>query len=264
MKPLLLALLIAPLALATPKKNAAKATRHPASATKPAGAKPSAKTLSPAEILRKADDARAPEGSFSFQVKITDYDGASALRTNVYKVFSKDDKYALIETLAPTRLQGRKILLRGEDLWLYLPSVKRPTRISLQQRLTGEVANGDIARTRFFDDYAAKITGQETIGGKPHYVLDLHAKSESVTYRRVQLWVDTASYQPAKAQFYALSGKLLKTSNYSDFAPALGLPRASKVVIKDALAPNKQSHLSYSQYAREDLDDSFFTKEALP
>ncbi len=222
------------------------------------------KTLSPSEMLNKADDARAPDGDFSFFVKIKDYDGAKLLRTNLYKVFCKGDKLALIETEAPVRLKGRKILLRHDDLWLYLPSVKRPTRISLQQRLTGEVANGDIARTRFFDDYTAKISGTENWEGKPHTILDLVAKSESVTYRRVQLWIDQTNYQPAKAQFYAISGKLLKTSLYSDFKPALGLARASKVIIKDALATHKQSHLTYSQYKREKLDDSFFTKEALP
>lgn len=224
---------------------------------------PASKATKAAEILKHADDARAPDGDFSFFVKIKDYDGSKILRTNLYKVFCKGDQYALIETEQPTRLKGRKILLRGEDLWLYLPSVKRPTRISLQQRLTGEVANGDIARTRFFDDYVAKVGSTETVNGKPYYVLDLRAKNDSVTYRRVQLWVDQKSHQPLKANFYAISGKLLKTSVYSDFKPALGLPRASKVVIQDALAPNKQSHLSYSQYKRENLDESFFTKESL-
>ncbi len=220
--------------------------------------------LAPNEILRKADDARAPEGDFSFFVKIGDYDGAKLLRTHVYKVFSKGTAYALIETESPLRLKGRKILLRNEDLWLYLPSVKRPTRVSLQQRLTGEVANGDIARTRFHNDYDAKISGSEEIGGKPHHVLDLKAKSDNVTYRKVQLWVDQKTYQPHKALFYAISGKLLKTSLYSDFKKALGENRASKVVIQDALNPKRQSHLTYSKYQRENLDDSFFTKEALP
>ncbi len=240
----------------------ASAARKPAS--KPAAAVAPVKTLTPSEILRKADDARAPEGDFSFMVKINDYDGSKLLRNQLYKVFCKGENYALIETEAPMRLKGRKILLRGDDLWLYLPSVAKPTRISLQQRLTGEVANGDIARTRFYDDYGAKISGTEQIDGKKHYVLDLQAKKDTVTYRRVQLWVDLKTYQPSKANFYAISGKLLKTSLYSDYKKALGQARASKVVIKDALSPNKQSHLNYYQYKREELDESFFTKEALP
>jgi outer membrane lipoprotein-sorting protein len=221
------------------------------------------KASTPAEILRKADDARAPEGDFSFFVAIKDFDGKKLLRTNLYKVFCKGEQYALIETMEPTRLKGRKILLRNEDLWLYLPSVKRPTRISLHQRLTGEVANGDIARARFFDDYTATISGTETLDGKLHSVLDLVAKRENVTYRKVQLWVNQETQQPSKAQFYAISGKLLKTSLYSDFKKALGYPRASKVVIQDAISPTRQSHLTYSRYQREKLDDSFFTKEAL-
>ncbi len=222
------------------------------------------KSPTAAELLKKADDSRAPEGDFSFLVKISDYDGANLLRTHDYKVYCKGETFALIDTLSPARLKGRKILLRGEDLWLFLPSVKKPTRISLQQRLTGEVANGDIARTRFYDDYAAKLAGVQKVDGTPHYTLDLRAKKEGITYRRVRLWIDTKKHHLTKAEFYALSGKLLKTSFYSDYKPALGLARSSRVVIKDALAPNRQSHLQYSQYQREQLDESFFAKEALP
>ena len=41
------------------------------------------------------------------------------------------------------------MLMRGNDLWVFLPSVSQPVRLSLSQRLTGQVANGDLARANF-------------------------------------------------------------------------------------------------------------------
>lgn len=218
--------------------------------------------LTPQEIVKKADDIRGPGGSFSFRVRVKDFQGKTLQRENVYKVFSKDMKYALIETVFPERLTGRKLLMAG-GLWLYLPTLKRPTRVGLQQRLTGEVANGDIARTQFADDYSARLDGRETIGGKKHYRMLLTARDKSLPYRTIKLWVGEKDFVPLKAEFYALSGKKLKTGEYSELETILGKKRITKLVIKDAIQPSRQSHLKYSHYRLEDLHDSMFNKESL-
>jgi outer membrane lipoprotein-sorting protein len=153
--------------------------------------------------------------------------------------------------------------MRNNDLWLYLPSVKRATRISLQQRLTGEVSNGDLARSNLFEDYVPKSIKSQKMGNLPCYVLDLKAKSKIATYRRIQLWIQQSDSRPVRADFYALSGKILKSSEYSEFEEVLGLPRATKVVIRDALDPKRESHLKYSDFKRESLDESFFSKDGL-
>lgn len=215
------------------------------------------------EILRKSDDARMPDGTISFTVRVEDRNGTEVTGDTTYRVYAKGDDKAMIETSAPARLKGRKLLMRGDDLWLYLPTVKRPTRVGLQQRLTGEVANGDVARTRFFSDYNPKKTGEEKIGGKTCHKLELKAKKKETTYRRVLLWVEVGTFQPAKAEFFALSGKLLKRSEYLDYKNIMGGTRATRVLIRDALKPAKASELHYEEFNREELDDSFFTKESL-
>ena len=46
-------------------------------------------------------------------------------------------------------------------------------------------------------------------GGRA-WVLDLEAKDPSIAYRRVRLWIDKKSYEPLRAEFYVVSGKLIK------------------------------------------------------
>ena len=105
------------------------------------------------EIIRAADLARFPEGDVSCTVLVKDYQGKELLRENTYQVFSRGADESLVQTISPERLKGHKLLMKEDDLWLYTPDTKRPTRVSLQQKLTGEVANGDLSRTRFAKDY---------------------------------------------------------------------------------------------------------------
>ncbi len=237
-------------------KKPAKKAPHKAAHASDAG-------VSAEEILKRSDEARMPDGTISFSVTVTDKDAEEVQGETTYRVSAKGEDLAMIETTAPARLKGRKLLMRGDDLWLYLPTVKRPTRVGLQQRLTGEVANGDIARTRFFVDYKPKKMGEEKIKGKTCHKLELKAKKKETTYRRILLWVETSTFQPAKAEFFALSGKLLKRSEYFDYQNVLGSNRATRVLIRDALKPAKSSELKYQDFKREQLDDSFFTKESL-
>jgi outer membrane lipoprotein-sorting protein len=216
------------------------------------------------EILRRVDEMRTPGGDFSFSVSVEDIEDNAPVRETEYRVFTKGDHLARVETTAPERLKGRKLLMRDNDLWLYLPSIKRPTRVSFQQRLTGEVSNGDIARVRFHVDYKASKKGMAKVDGKTYLKLNLAARRPDVTYRRIELLVDPETYRPFRAGFFAISGKLLKTGDYSQPIKALDREILSRVVIKDAVQTSRGSNLRYSNYQREKLDDSFFNKESLP
>jgi hypothetical protein len=136
--------------------------------------------------------------------------------------------------------------------------------VSFQQRLTGEVANGDIARINFSADYVAKLDGKAKVEGKPYLKMTLKARHSEVTYRMIKLLVDPRTYRPFRVDFFALSGKLLKTGEYSQPVKALDRPILSRFLIQDAVQPGRQSLLQFSNYRREKLDDSFFNKESLP
>ena len=213
-------------------------------------------------IVKQADQARAPQGDFSMSVRVVDTQG-DEVKESVYRVSSKGTTLSLVEQNEPARLQGRKLLMRDHDLWLYTPTIKRPTRISFEQKLTGEVANGDLMRTSFSTDYSASLSGEEKIDSVVTYKLHLVARNKEVTYRTIDYWVDKAKLYPVRATFFALSGKALKSAVYSTFKPVLGKPRMMRVLITDFLQSKRTSLLNYAQFKREKFDESFFSKEAL-
>ena len=133
----------------------------------------------------------------------------------------------------------------------------------LAQRLTGEVANGDLARSNFSGDYNPTVIRTERVNGEDHYVLELLAVDRGVTYHRVLLWVNKANYRPLKAEFYSLSNRLMKTCTYENFRDMAGKKRPTRLVMEDALRAGEQSVLEYEQMKLRDLPDKVFSKDYL-
>lgn len=220
-------------------------------------------TPSANEIVKRADEARYPSGQFSFFVKVTDTDDNSSRNETVYLVHTKDSDNSLVETKSPERMRGRKLLMKKRDLWMFLPTLKKPTRVGFEQRLTGEVSNGDLARTNFAEDYDAKLIGEEKVDNHPCYKLLLSANHKETTYRRIVYWVDKSSFFPIQVKFYALSGKLLKTGKYSGVQQVLEKNRVTQLIITDALHQARQSTLNYFNFRKASYEDTFFSKESL-
>ena len=214
-------------------------------------------------IVEKADKVRFPGEGFQVDIVINstrpDKDGDM----RKYRVLSKGNENTVVMVTEPAVERGQIILMKGRDLWVFMPEVSQPVRISLAQRLTGQVANGDLARANFSGDYNPKIVGSEKIGSETYHVLELVAVDRSVTYQRVMYWVNEKSGWPLKAEFYSLSNRLMKKCSYENFQTLAGRVRPTRLVMEDALRAGEKSVLEYSEMRLRDLPDKIFTKEYL-
>lgn len=220
-------------------------------------------TESPQIILEKADEIRFPRESFQVNVSIITSSPDHSNETWKYQVLSKGNENSIVKIIEPASERGQIMLMKGRDLWIFMPNISQPIRLSLSQRLTGQVANGDIARANFAGDYNPKILRVEKIDSKDYYVLELTGINKSVTYQKVIYWVQKSNYWPYRAEFYSLSNRLLKTSRYEDFKILLGKIRPTRIVMEDALRKNEVSTLEYSAMKLRNLPDKVFTKNYL-
>jgi outer membrane lipoprotein-sorting protein len=218
---------------------------------------------SPETILNQADDVRSPQSDYTVEVTVTSLKPGKEPKIAKYEVLIKGKTKTLIKTFAPAVDRGTSMLMIDFDFWVFLPSVSKPLRISLQQRLIGEAANGDIARVNFSDDYSPTLLKSENIEGLDYYVLELLARDGRVTYNRIVLWVQKENCHPFKAEFYAVSGRLLKTASYEDYRPMAGKLRPARLVLNDPLVRGQQSIIEYSQVTPAKLPDKFFTEQHL-
>ncbi len=215
------------------------------------------------EILRNADQIRFPKESFQVDIGILSKRADQSIESRKYQVLSKGNDKTVVIVTEPAAERGQTMLMSGRELWVFLPNVAQPVRLSLAQRLTGQVANGDLARANFSGDYNPRILRTETIDGENHHVLELKAVDRGVTYQRVLYWVKQKNAYPHKAEFYSLSNRLLKTCRYENFQNMAGRIRPTRLVMDDALRAGEQSILEYNEMKLRELPDKLFTKEYL-
>jgi outer membrane lipoprotein-sorting protein len=215
------------------------------------------------ELLEHVDRIRFPAGGFQADVAITTTEPNAEPDARAYRILSTGNTKTLVKTTAPAIDRDQILLMRDHDLWAFLPNLSQPIRLPLAQKLTGQVANGDLARANFSGDYVPQILRKETLDGEPYYLLQLDAVDNWVTYHQVLLWVNAKSGRPYKAELYALSGRLLKTCHYQDYRTLGGETRPTKLVIDDALRSGNRSVLEYSNMFERDLPDKIFTKDYL-
>lgn len=215
------------------------------------------------ELLRRADRIRFPEESFQVDIVITTTAPEQNPDTRSYRILSKGNSQTLVQTTAPAVDRNQILLMREHDLWAFLPTLSQPIRLPLSQRLTGQVANGDLARANFAGDYEPKILRKEKLDGETYELLQLDAVNNWVTYRKVLYWVNAKNARPHKAEFYAVSGRMLKTAYYQDFQTLGEEVRPTRIIIEDALKKGHRSELEYSNMVLRNLPDKVFTKDYL-
>ncbi len=171
--------------------------------------------------------------------------------------------------MAPARDANKLMLKSGNDLWFYDPSNKASIRISPQQRLLGQAANGDVVTVNLAKDYQANLAAEEDMQDGERqtrrcYKLSLAAISADVTYHHIEIWIDTSNNHPIKARYYTESDRLLKTAYFRHYQKQLGQERPTETVIIDGLDPTWVTVLRLSDYAKREVPDSWLQRDYLP
>jgi outer membrane lipoprotein-sorting protein len=212
-------------------------------------------------IVEKADRIRFPQSGYQVNVRITTTGAGREPEVRDYEIFSKGNDRTIIRTLTPAADKGQALLMRDRDLWFYSPSISQPIRLSVAQKLTGQVANGDLARANFSGDYTPILVRTDTLDGELYNFLELKAVDRSVTYDKILYWVSKNNDRPYKAEFYTLSGRLLKICRYQNYKETAGAMRPMRLIMEDALIDGSKSLLEYSDLRMKDFPDKIFAKD---
>lgn len=225
------------------------------------------------QILSSSDAVRNPDKPFSLTTTLVEYRKGVMTNTSSIVVYSRmppnqGQFMSIVRFLTPERDLNKLMLKNGNDLWFFDPNSKATIRISPQQRLLGQAANGDVVTVNFAADYKAELTGEEDIEDgnrkiRHCFKLKLSAASTEVTYSGIELWVETNSYKPIKARFYSESKRLLKTAFYRGYRSELGKERPTEIIIIDGLDPTWVTIMRYSNYAFRNIEDTWFQRAYL-
>lgn len=216
----------------------------------------SAYAITPEEVLKAVDTIRAPGDNFSFDLHVKQKD-AEEEKNFDFNVKVKDNEKSLVTYTAPETSKGKRLLMVGENLWIYIPNTRMPIRISPQQKVSAGVSNADVARVVYNLDYQAETLQPEKVDNVDGYHLSLKAKTKGAAYQRIELWTNASDYRPLKADFYASEQKL-KTIIYKDYKEVLGKFRPHELEVQDALNSSEQISMQYSNIQLADTPDMHF------
>ncbi|HXI54532.1 MAG TPA: outer membrane lipoprotein-sorting protein [Polyangia bacterium] len=178
------------------------------------------------EIMVKVITARKLDGSEA-QIKMTTIDDKGQTRerelTMATKLFDggKTEK-RIYRFTAPADVQGTSILVfdyqeKADDLWIYLPALRKTRRIVSAQRsqsfMGSEFTYGDL-NIPALGDFNYTLNKEETVDGEACWVVDLLPKTNEIAdgegYAKKTYWVSKSKLAVLKGLLYDRDGKPLK------------------------------------------------------
>ena len=164
--------------------------------------------------------------------------------------------------LAPPTDLGRTTLRLGENMWLYIPEVGKPLRItSLQSVVGGIFNNSDLMRLEFSIEYEVQNTDEQ----EDEYVLDLKARTDAVAYDRLKMRVDRKLLLPTVIEAYAASGLLVKTLRYKKIKDyGNGLVRPSVLETESPLYKGYKAVMLFAKIQPRAFPDEVFSLNYMP
>lgn len=213
------------------------------------------------ELLRRVDRNLEPESYEMYRKLINIEPNGNRKEFVMYSVKKGRDRVVAL-FLDPPSDKGRATLRTGDNMWLYIPNVGKPVRItSLQSVVGGVFNNADILRIDYAEEYDVESVAEE----KDHYLLGLKARSGEVAYDRLKMQVDRKALLPVRIEAYAASGLLVKTLHFKDIKDfGGGIRRPATVETDSPLFKGYRSVMLYSQLRRRQLPDEVFTLNYLP
>jgi len=213
------------------------------------------------QILTKVDRNLNPESYESYRKLINIEPDGRKKEFVLFLVKKGQDKVTAL-FISPASEKGRSTLRLGDNMWLYIPNVGKPIRItSLQSVVGGVFNNSDILRL----DYAAEYTVERTEEIGSEFLLYLKAKTKTVAYDRLKMWVDKKTILPIKVECLTEASMLIKTIYFKenkDFGG--GIIRPSVIETDSPLYKGYKSVILFAKVKKREFNDEIFTLTFMP
>ena len=213
------------------------------------------------QLLKQIDRNLNPE-SYELYRKLINVEPDGKKKEYVlFTVKKGKDKVAAL-FLSPASEKGRSTLRLGDNMWLYIPNVGKPVRItSLQSVVGGIFNNSDIMQLDYADEYdVEKIEEQGN-----EYLLHLKAKTKTVAYDRLKLWADKNKKIPTKIECRTEADMLIKTLYFKEIKDfGGGIIRPSVIETDSPLYRGYKSIIIIANLKKREFKDEVFTLTFMP
>lgn len=194
------------------------------------------------QLLKRYDQVMSPRTFDGLLVMIA-HRQDDTTRTYKFRALKSQDDKIRTWFFEPAAAKGQEMLRVEDNMWVYMPNLKRALRLASRESFQGgDFNNGDVLRVNYVADYNAKLIPAED---DKLWLLDLTAKSKEAAYDHIKLWMSKDKQQPAKAEYYAASGKMLRSAKFEDVKSFHGLERPAHMTMRNELATKRFTEMMW-------------------
>jgi len=220
-----------------------------------------AHALDGTKLLEQVDRNLNPDSYEAYRKLINIEPDGRKKEFTMFSVKKGQDKIAVL-FLAPASDKGRSTLRLGDNMWLNIPNIGKPIRItSLQSVVGGVFNNADIMNL----DYSAEYNVESVSEPGGDYLLLLKAKTRSVAYDRLKIWVDKTRNLPTKIECLTEANMLIKTLYFKDIKEfGGGIVRPAVIETDSPLYKGYKSVMIFAKIKKRTFKDEVFTLTFMP
>ncbi len=205
------------------------------------------------KILDRVDDlyrGLSSHGKMAMKVKTEHWS-----REMKIEAWSKGKKKSLMRILSPRKEKGMTTLKSGENIWNYLPKVKRVIKVPSSMMggswMGSHFTNDDLVKeSRMAEDFTfTKSFEGERDGVKVEEVACIPKADAAVVWGKVVVLVREADGQPLWIKYYDEDLELARTMTFSGFKKFSGRLVPSIMLIVPADKPEEFTQVTYLEMA---------------
>lgn len=227
------------------------------------------------EIMQQAADKDMGDTTHTLvQMDLIDKNGTVSNR--VVEMFGKESAEGSVMTMVifhrPATVKDTRFLSitnegRADDMWIYLPSLKRVRRIASSEggdSFMGTDLTYDDMGSRDIDDDDHTLLGEESIDGYPCYVVESVPREPSDSqYSRRKTWMSKEMLLPIRTELFDKDGELLKVLTVGEIENIQGY-WTPKITRMTNVQDNHSTVLTMERVIyNENLPDGIFTTRFL-
>jgi hypothetical protein len=225
---------------------------------------PAAGGLSAKDILDRVDDlyrGESAQGSMTMTISTEHWSRALSL-----EFWTRGREHSLFRIQAPKKEKGTATLRVENDLWNYLPKVKRviklPSSMMSASWMGSHFTNNDLVKeSRMADDYTFEKTFEGDRDGASIVEITCHPKPDAaVVWGKVVAVVQSDDYIPVEILYYDEEMELARTMSFDDVKEMGGRTIPARMAVVPADKPNESTVMEYHEIEFElELGDDIFS-----
>jgi len=219
-------------------------------------------------ILDKVDDLYRSRSSHARMVMRVVTEHWS--RELTMEAWTKGKEKSLVRILAPKKEKGMATLKVGNDIWNWLPKVKRvmkvPSSMMSDSWMGSHFTNDDMVKeSRMADDYDFQVTFSGERRGKQVVEITCIPKPQApVEWGQVVVLVEDGSWLPLLMTYYDEDGELARTFTFSAVKKMGGRTIPTEMRIVPANKPGEYTLVRYQDIEFDvELPDDMFSLRRL-